>query len=77
MTLPILSAILLVIGVSGFVGTTVHGSTEKTRPHRKVAVIALSMAAVALALVVFGGSVALVFALLACLGSVANGMPIG
>ncbi|MEN3363443.1 MAG: hypothetical protein V7606_717 [Burkholderiales bacterium] len=72
-----LSMILLVIGVAGFIGTTLIGTFLKTGMYRTLVFIPLLMAAIALALVAFGGSVAVVFVLLGLWGLVATAAPVG
>jgi predicted MFS family arabinose efflux permease len=72
-----LSMILLVIGIAGFVGTTLIGAVLKTGLYRTLVIIPLVMAAIALALIAFGGSVTVVFVLLGLWGLVATAAPVG
>jgi predicted MFS family arabinose efflux permease len=72
-----LSMILLVIGIAGFVGTTLIGGFLNTNMYRTLVVIPLLMAVIALALIAFGGSVAAVFVLLGLWGLVATAAPVG
>jgi len=72
-----LSMILLVIGIAGFIGTTLIGTLLKTDMYRTLVAIPLLMAAIALALIAFGGSVAMVFVLLGLWGLVATAAPVG
>lgn len=67
-----LSMILLVIGIAGFVGTTLIGTFLKMGVYRTLVLIPLAMASIALALMVFGGSVAAAFVLLGLWGLVAT-----
>ena len=75
--LPTLSMILLVIGVGGFIGTLLIGGLLKTGLYRTLVVIPLLMAAIALALIAFGGSVTMAFVLLGLWGLVATAAPVG
>jgi predicted MFS family arabinose efflux permease len=72
-----LSAILLIIGVSGLVGTTFVGSLLKRSLHGVMIAIPLFMAALAGSLVLFGSSVAITAALLAAWGLIATAAPVG
>jgi predicted MFS family arabinose efflux permease len=72
-----LSMILLVIGIAGFIGTTLIGTFLKMGMYRTLVVIPLLMAAIALALIAFGSGVAVVFALLGLWGLVATAAPVG
>src|SRR3546814_937839 len=58
---PTLSMILLTIGVGGLVGTMLIGSFLTKGLYSTLVVIPLLMAAIALALIAFGGSVAMAF----------------
>ncbi len=59
-----ISLILLVIGAAGFVGTVLIGRVLQRGFYRTLIIIPLLMAAIALALVAFGGWTAVVVALL-------------
>jgi predicted MFS family arabinose efflux permease len=72
-----LSVILLVIGIAGFVGTTLIGSVLRASLYGALIVIPLLMAAIALALVFFGESVAVVSVLLGLWGLVGTAAPVG
>jgi predicted MFS family arabinose efflux permease len=72
-----LSLMLLVIGVAGFVGTTLIGALLKDGLYRTLVMIPLGMAALAVTLLVFGGSVAVTAILLAIWGLVATSAPVG
>lgn len=72
-----LSLMLLVLGVAGFVGTTLIGAVLKDRLYRVLVAMPLIMAAVAAALVAFGHSAAAVTVLLALWGLVGTSAPVG
>ena len=72
-----LSFLLLIIGVAGFAGTTAIGVFLKKGLYRTLAVIPLLMAAIALALIAFGGSVGVIAVLLGIWGLVATSAPVG
>ena len=72
-----LSLMLLVLGVAGFVGTTLIGSVLKDRLYPVLLAMPLLMAAVAGALVAFGHSAAAVTVLLAIWGLVGTSAPVG
>lgn len=72
-----LSMILLTIGVGGLIGTMLIGKFLKKGMYRTLVVIPLLMAAIALALIAFGGSVAMAFVLLGLWGLVATAAPVG
>ncbi len=72
-----LSLILLAIGVAGFIGTALIGSILKRSPHGTLIAIPVLMAAIAVALIPFGGRVAPVTALLALWGLLATSAPVG
>jgi predicted MFS family arabinose efflux permease len=72
-----LSVMLLIIGVAGFVGTTLIGTFLKDNLYRTLIIIPVLMAAVAVALVSFGGSVAVTAILLGIWGLVATSAPVG
>jgi predicted MFS family arabinose efflux permease len=72
-----LSLMLLVLGVAGFIGTTLIGSVLKARMYAVLIAIPLIMAAIAAALLVVGQSVAATTVLLAIWGLVATAAPVG
>lgn len=72
-----LSLILLVIGVAGFIGTTMIGSVLKRGLYGTLIVIPVLMAAIALTLIPFGAWVGAVVALLALWGLLATSAPVG
>lgn len=72
-----LSMILLVIGVAGFVGTILIGTFLKTGMCRVLVCIPLLMAAIALSLIVLGGGVVAAFVLLGLWGLIATAAPVG
>ena len=71
------SLMLLVIGVAGFIGTTVIGSFLKEGLYRTLIAVPLVMAAIALALHVFGASPFVTALLLAVWGLVGTAAPVG
>ncbi len=74
---PTISTMLLVLGIAGFLGTMLIGSFLKRGIYRALIFMPLLMAAFGIGLVAFGGSVALVFMLLALWGLVATAAPVG
>jgi len=72
-----ISLILLVIGVAGFIGTVLIGRVLQRGFYQTLVVIPLLMAATALALVVFGGWLTIVVALLALWGLTGTSAPVG
>lgn len=72
-----LSLILMGIGGAGFIGTIVIGRCLAWHFHRTLIVIPVLMAAIAIALAVFGGNLAVVAALLGLWGLVATATPVG
>lgn len=72
-----LSLILLVIGIAGFIGTTLISTFLKMGMYRTLVVIPVLMACIALALIAFGGSVAAAFVLLGLWGLVSTAAPVG
>lgn len=74
---PTLSAMLLALGVAGFFGTLFIGSLIKKGLYPTLIIIPLLMAALAMGLAVFGGSVTVVFVLLSLWGLVATAAPVG
>ncbi|MGE8451507.1 MAG: MFS transporter, partial [Pseudomonadales bacterium] len=73
----LLSMVLLVIGVAGFVGTILIGTFLKTGMYRVLVCIPLLMAAIALSLIVLGGGVVAAFVLLGLWGLIATAAPVG
>lgn len=71
------SLMLLTIGVAGFVGTLLIGSLVKENMFRILVAIPLVMAAIAVALIGFGRSVAVTAGLLALWGLVGTSAPVG
>jgi predicted MFS family arabinose efflux permease len=72
-----LSFLLLLLGVAGFIGTTLIGWFLKDQLYRTLIVIPGMMAAIALALVAFGSSVTATAILLAAWGLIATSAPAG
>lgn len=72
-----LSMILLVIGIAGFIGTTLIGAFLKSGLYRTLVIIPLVMAVIALTLIAFGSGVTLVFVLLGLWGLMATAAPVG
>lgn len=72
-----LSFILLVIGVAGVVGTTLIGGFLKEGLYRTLIIIPLLMAAIAVALILFGGSATMTTILLGVWGLVSTAAPVG
>ena len=72
-----LSLVLLVIGIAGFVGTSLIGAVLKRSFHGTLIVIPLIMAAIAVALIAFGHWLAPVVVLLGGWGLVATAAPVG
>lgn len=72
-----LSLILLVIGVAGFIGTTIIGTFLKRGLFRTLVTIPVLMAVIALTLIPFGNSVVAVAALLGFWGLIATAAPVG
>jgi len=72
-----LSMILLVLGIAGFVGAVLIGGLLKTGIYRILIVIPLIMAAIALALIAFGEWTYAAFVLLGIWGLVATAAPVG
>jgi predicted MFS family arabinose efflux permease len=71
-----ISLLLLVVGVAGFVGTTLIGALLKQRLHTILVISPLAMAALALGLVYLGDSVAMTAVLLGAWGLVATSAPV-
>jgi predicted MFS family arabinose efflux permease len=72
-----LSLLLLVMGVTGFIGTVLIGSFVKNALYRTLAVIPALMALIASALVVSGANLSLTGVLLALWGLFATAAPVG
>ena len=72
-----LSMVLLVLGIAGFIGTVLIGGLLKTGIYRILMVIPMIMAAIALALIAFREWTPAVFVLLALWGLVATAAPVG
>lgn len=72
-----LSAMLLMLGVAGFVGTTLIGALLEGRLYKVLVAMPLMMALVAVLLVVFGHSAAAVALLLALWGLIGTSAPVG
>jgi predicted MFS family arabinose efflux permease len=72
-----LSFILFVIGVAGFIGTALIGNVLKRGLYTTLVIIPALMAATALALVLFGGWVSAVVVLLGLWGLMATSAPVG
>lgn len=75
--LGMLSTLLLVVGVAGFIGTTLIGRLIGIRLHLLLAAIPAIMAFIAIALALFGTSVPIVATLLAVWGLVGTAAPVG
>jgi predicted MFS family arabinose efflux permease len=73
----VLSMILLVLGIAGFVGTVLIGGLLKTGIYRILIVAPLVMTAIALALIAFGEWTPAVVVLLGLWGLVATAAPVG
>ncbi|WP_427307429.1 MFS transporter [Cupriavidus sp. H39] len=72
-----LSLILLVIGITGFIGTMAIGTALRRGFYATMVAIPVLMAGIALALVAFGAQTAAAVALLALWGLVATAAPVG
>lgn len=72
-----LSLILLVMGVAGFVGTTIIGTLLKWGLYWTLIIIPILMAVIALTLIPFGAKVAAVAVLLGFWGLMATAAPVG
>jgi predicted MFS family arabinose efflux permease len=72
-----LSLVLLMIGVAGFLGTTVINRALTRGFYRTLGGIPLVMAALAAGLIAFSGTVGMVVALLAIWGFLATAAPVG
>ena len=69
--------ILLVIGIAGFIGTTLIGRVLKCGFYPTLMAIPVLMAIVALALIAFGSQAAIVTALLGLWGFISTAAPVG
>jgi len=69
--------VLLVIGVAGFIGTTLIGRVLKRGFYPTLMAIPVLMAVTALALIAFGSHVAIVTALLGLWGLISTAAPVG
>lgn len=72
-----LSLIFLVIGIAGFIGTTLISTFLKMGMYRTLVLIPLLMAFIALALIALGHGVVAAFVLLGLWGLVATAAPVG
>lgn len=72
-----LSLLLLLVGVAGFVGTTLIGNVLKDGIYRTLVATPLAMAAIGAALLAFGGSTAATALLLGGWGLIATAAPVG
>ncbi|WP_313706829.1 MFS transporter [Massilia sp.] len=72
-----LSLLLLLVGVAGFVGTSLIGLFLKTQLYRTLVVMPLAMAALAVALMLVGDSVGMTAVVLCLWGLVATAAPVG
>ena len=71
------TTVLLLIGVAGFVGTTLIGAALKRGFYQTLIAIPVLMATIALSLIAFGGWIAAVIALLGIWGLVSTAAPVG
>ena len=72
-----LSMILLAIGIAGFVGTSVVSTFLKMGMYRTLVTIPLLMAAIGIALALFGDSLVITAVLLCVWGLIATAAPVG
>lgn len=72
-----LSLILLVIGITGFIGNTLVGTVLHRGFYQTLIAIPILMSMIAVALIVFGGKIAAVAALLGFWGLAATAAPVG
>ncbi|VCU72223.1 Purine ribonucleoside efflux pump NepI [Pigmentiphaga humi] len=72
-----ISLFLLALGAAGFIGTVLIGRVLQHGFYQTLVIIPVLMAATALALIAFGGSVAIVLALLALWGLTGTSAPVG
>lgn len=76
LSLPMLSAVLLAIGLAGFMGTLMIGRVPKRYLDHTLAILPAIMAVVAVALSVYGRSVPVTVVLLAVWGFAATAAPV-
>jgi predicted MFS family arabinose efflux permease len=74
---PTLSLILLIVGISGLIGTMLIGRVLERGFYRTLIAIPALMALVAVALIAFGTSIPVVVALLALWGLTGTAAPVG
>lgn len=72
-----ISLFLLMLGVAGFIGTVFIGRLLQRQFYRTLIIIPIVMVVTALALIIFGHSVAVVIALLAIWGLTGTSAPVG
>lgn len=72
-----LSLLLLLLGAAGFMGTSLIGALLKESLYQALIVIPLLMALIAVALILFGQSVAITAVLLGIWGLIATSAPVG
>ena len=72
-----LSLVLLMIGIAGFVGTSLIGGFLKDRLYRTLIIIPVSMAVIAVALIVFGYDLAVTATVLGIWGLIGTAAPVG
>ena len=72
-----LSALLLVLGVAGLLGTSLIGFALRARLYTSLVVMSLAMALVAMGLTSFGSSLVATTALLALWGFIGTAAPVG
>ncbi|WP_408100576.1 MFS transporter [Stutzerimonas sp. VN223-3] len=77
MDISTLSLTLLVIGITGFIGTTIIGTVLKRGFYQTLIGIPVLMAAIAVALIAFGDWTAVVVSLLGLWGFIATAAPVG
>ena len=75
-SVSMLSIMLLIVGVSGFIGTLLIGRVLEHRLYVTLGVLPAAMAAVAVALTMFGGSTSATAALLAVWGFAGTAAPV-
>jgi len=76
-TIGQLSGLLLLLGVSGFVGSTMMGRMIGDRLHVTLAMLSAAMALVAVGLALFAGSIVVTAILLSVWGFAATAAPVG
>jgi len=75
-SVSMLSSMLLIVGVTGLIGTSFVGRFLDRRLHTTLAVIPVTMAAVAIAMAIFGASTWIIAALLASWGMLSTAAPV-